>query len=535
MSQWIAACDVDDVDLEDVIPLRPRGQRLRGLPLPGRRLLRHRRALHPRAAAALRRPGHGRRHRVPQAQRPLRLHHRQGARRAGARRRRGPTRRRSRTAPSSSSCRERALGAAGGHGDRRRGRMRHAGRVRAARERVERLGSRSSAPRRSSPTSARRSPRPGRHKPICDDERLRAADMTYLPGTQRHRPRSARSRGDARRRPHAGLRPSCCSPPAPRPARCRSTAPPVHLVRTHADAQALHARLRAGTRVAVIGGGFIGLELAAAAAALGADVTVLELADRLMGRAVPAGIAHAVAARHAAAGVDVRCGTAVDRHRQTLGRHRDRPRRRHIGRGRRRRRRRRRRAVHRAGRAGRAGRRRRHRSSTPPSRPPRPTSSPPGDCCRFPHPLYPGRPLRLESWRAAQEQGDHRRPQHARRRRGLRRRPVVLERPARPVAAGRGPRRPRRRTRPCGCGPTASSSGSGSTRTGGSSPRPPSAPATPWPRTSASPRCSSRRGSWCPPTRSPIRAWRSSRCCAAPRPGSDPKQRRTRIEDMFGS
>jgi 3-phenylpropionate/trans-cinnamate dioxygenase ferredoxin reductase subunit len=28
-----------------------------------------------------------------------------------------------------------------------------------------------------------------------------------------------------------------------------------------------------------------------------------------------------------------------------------------------------------------------------------------GDCCRYPHPLYGGRPLRLESWRAAQEHG----------------------------------------------------------------------------------------------------------------------------------
>jgi 3-phenylpropionate/trans-cinnamate dioxygenase ferredoxin reductase subunit len=28
-----------------------------------------------------------------------------------------------------------------------------------------------------------------------------------------------------------------------------------------------------------------------------------------------------------------------------------------------------------------------------------------GDCCRYPHPLYDGRPLRLESWRAAQEHG----------------------------------------------------------------------------------------------------------------------------------
>ena len=28
-----------------------------------------------------------------------------------------------------------------------------------------------------------------------------------------------------------------------------------------------------------------------------------------------------------------------------------------------------------------------------------------GDCCRYPHPLYDGRPLRLESWRAAKEHG----------------------------------------------------------------------------------------------------------------------------------
>jgi NADPH-dependent 2,4-dienoyl-CoA reductase/sulfur reductase-like enzyme len=28
-----------------------------------------------------------------------------------------------------------------------------------------------------------------------------------------------------------------------------------------------------------------------------------------------------------------------------------------------------------------------------------------GDCCRYPHPLYDGRPLRLESWRVAQEHG----------------------------------------------------------------------------------------------------------------------------------
>jgi len=85
----------------------------------------------------------------------------------------------------------------------------------------------------------------------------------------------------------------------------------VHLLRTHADAVALRERLAPGTRVGVIGGGFIGLELASSARALGCAVTVVELGPRLMGRAVPAGIAATMAKRHIAAGIDVRCGTAV--------------------------------------------------------------------------------------------------------------------------------------------------------------------------------------------------------------------------------
>jgi 3-phenylpropionate/trans-cinnamate dioxygenase ferredoxin reductase subunit len=52
------------------------------------------------------------------------------------------------------------------------------------------------------------------------------------------------------------------------------------------DAVELRTRLAAGSRVVVVGGGFIGLEAAAAARAQGASVTVVEAADRLVGRAV---------------------------------------------------------------------------------------------------------------------------------------------------------------------------------------------------------------------------------------------------------
>src|SRR5262249_26182588 len=86
---------------------------------------------------------------------------------------------------------------------------------------------------------------------------------------------------------------------------------PVHVLRTHADSVALRGRLAPGRRVAVIGGGVLGLGLAGSAAALGCAVTVIELGPRLMGRAVPARVAAVMAQRHVAAGVDIRCGTGV--------------------------------------------------------------------------------------------------------------------------------------------------------------------------------------------------------------------------------
>ncbi len=82
-------------------------------------------------------------------------------------------------------------------------------------------------------------------------------------------------------------------------------------LRTAADARVLRSVLRAGACVVVVGGGFIGLEVAASARTLGCDVTVLEFAPQLMGRAVPAGMAQTVGDRHREAGVDVHCSTEV--------------------------------------------------------------------------------------------------------------------------------------------------------------------------------------------------------------------------------
>jgi NADPH-dependent 2,4-dienoyl-CoA reductase/sulfur reductase-like enzyme len=65
--------------------------------------------------------------------------------------------------------------------------------------------------------------------------------------------------------------------------------------------------------VVVVGGGFIGLEVASAARKHGCDVTVLEAADRLMGRALPEEIGVAFASLHRANGVDVRLGDGVAR------------------------------------------------------------------------------------------------------------------------------------------------------------------------------------------------------------------------------
>lgn len=85
----------------------------------------------------------------------------------------------------------------------------------------------------------------------------------------------------------------------------------VHVLRDLDDADRLRPWLGPNKSLAVIGGGFIGLEVAASARVLGTAVAVIELAPRLMGRAVPEPIAAFVEARHRAEGVDIRLGRRV--------------------------------------------------------------------------------------------------------------------------------------------------------------------------------------------------------------------------------
>ncbi|QSE92568.1 FAD-dependent oxidoreductase [Rhodococcus pseudokoreensis] len=60
--------------------------------------------------------------------------------------------------------------------------------------------------------------------------------------------------------------------------------PGVHTLSSHADALALQKALTAGSRVTIVGAGYIGLEVAAAAAARGCDVTIVEFRDRVLSR-----------------------------------------------------------------------------------------------------------------------------------------------------------------------------------------------------------------------------------------------------------
>ncbi len=175
-------------------------------------------------------------------------------------------------------------------------------------------------------------------------------------------------------------------------------------LRTFDDALALRRRLRAGMALIVIGGGFIGLEVAASARKLGASVTVVEAASRILSRAVPENLARRLAARHAAEGVELLVGrslTRLDRsgHRFVVeladggqlsadlivaG----------VG------------SAPRTELAAAAGLEIDNGVAVNGALQ---TSDSDifaiGDCCSFPHPLYGGRRIRLEAWRNAQDQG----------------------------------------------------------------------------------------------------------------------------------
>ncbi|HLH11007.1 MAG TPA: FAD-dependent oxidoreductase [Methylovirgula sp.] len=87
----------------------------------------------------------------------------------------------------------------------------------------------------------------------------------------------------------------------------------IFYLRSLADSLAIGKRLVPGARLMVIGGGYVGLEVAASAIKLGCRVSVVEVLERLLARVAGAEIADFYAAQHRAHGVDVKLGAGIER------------------------------------------------------------------------------------------------------------------------------------------------------------------------------------------------------------------------------
>lgn len=86
----------------------------------------------------------------------------------------------------------------------------------------------------------------------------------------------------------------------------------LHTIRTRADVDGLLGELSDKTRVVIIGGGYIGLEAAAALRKLGREVVLLEALDRVLARVAGEPLSRFFEARHRKEGVDLRLGAQVE-------------------------------------------------------------------------------------------------------------------------------------------------------------------------------------------------------------------------------
>ena len=96
------------------------------------------------------------------------------------------------------------------------------------------------------------------------------------------------------------------------PERCTAGLFGVHVVRTLADVDALAPEVAPGRRLLIVGGGYIGLEAAAVAAARGMRVTVVELRHRILQRVAAEETSDWFRALHRARGVEVLEGVGLD-------------------------------------------------------------------------------------------------------------------------------------------------------------------------------------------------------------------------------
>lgn len=85
----------------------------------------------------------------------------------------------------------------------------------------------------------------------------------------------------------------------------------VHLLRRVGDSEAIRTAIRAGGRLVVVGGGWLGLEVAAVARTAGVDVTLLEAGPAPLHRVLGTAVGETFADLHRGHGVDVRAGAVV--------------------------------------------------------------------------------------------------------------------------------------------------------------------------------------------------------------------------------
>jgi 3-phenylpropionate/trans-cinnamate dioxygenase ferredoxin reductase subunit len=85
----------------------------------------------------------------------------------------------------------------------------------------------------------------------------------------------------------------------------------VHMLRTVTDVEAIRAEFPGARHLVIVGGGYIGLEVAATCRELGLETTVLEMADRAMNRVTCAEVSAFFQAEHARHGVRILCNNRV--------------------------------------------------------------------------------------------------------------------------------------------------------------------------------------------------------------------------------
>ncbi|WP_011296067.1 NAD(P)/FAD-dependent oxidoreductase [Cupriavidus necator] len=87
----------------------------------------------------------------------------------------------------------------------------------------------------------------------------------------------------------------------------------VHYLRTIEDSERIRASLSKGGRLLVVGGGWIGLEVAASAISMGVPVTLVEATDRLCGRSLPESLGRFFMDLHVRHGVEIHLNASLTR------------------------------------------------------------------------------------------------------------------------------------------------------------------------------------------------------------------------------